>query len=265
MILCQLWTQTLAPASVRRPSAASTSAPYMRADDAELPMRVAPTVDGRGHGAFADAHASTNQFICAYRGELLTLEEQAERYAVDDPEYLFHLGADLYLDANASTHASRYFNHDEHGTLNFTVSYDEQRVEFFAARAIAPGEELTFDYGVGFWMASRSVPLAGTDSRSFELRAETADEKPRGPPPPVPMTVSQLDALDAAPASERRLAMLRCLDYLGAERGDAGELLVPTSLGGTAEVVVDASGESLAQLDSACRSLLELLEARSSI
>ena len=167
--------------------------------------------------------------------------------------------------ANASTHASRYFNHDEHGTLNFTVSYDEQRVEFFAARAIAPGEELTFDYGVGFWMASRSVPLAGTDSRSFELRAETADEKPRGPPPPVPMTVSQLDALDAAPVSERRLAMLRCLDYLGAERGDAGELLVPTSLGGTAEVVVDASGESLAQLHTACRSLLALLEARSAI
>ena len=59
-------------------------------------------------------------------------------------DYLFGVG-ELQIDAQNSTHFSRYFNHAEYGTLTAAVDSERRRVDFFAARDITAGEELTFD------------------------------------------------------------------------------------------------------------------------
>ena len=48
------------------------------------------------------------------------------------------------------------------------VSVEERRADFFVAAPIERGDELTFNYGEGFWLAARQRPSEGTDSRSFD-------------------------------------------------------------------------------------------------
>ena len=117
-------------------------------------------------------------FVCSYEGEELKQSQLDTR----DQTYLFELrppreGYDgLYVDGMRSSHVSRYINHDEQGCLLPVVgigacgyvakpvvrwrgpvlkrsrahhidSDDEPRIQFYAARNIALGEELSFDYG----------------------------------------------------------------------------------------------------------------------
>ena len=61
---------------------------------------------------------------------------------------------------------------------------EERRVDFFAAAPIAPGAELCFDYGVGYWLGSAATP-ADPATLNAELRildatvslAASADDK----------------------------------------------------------------------------------------
>lgn len=102
----------------------------------------------KGKGAFAAERVAAGRWVTHYVGEPVTLLETAQRYTDADPEYLFQLTPDLYLDAMDSIHFSRFFNHAQNGTLNFTVDAAARVVSFFAARDIDVGEELTFDYGM---------------------------------------------------------------------------------------------------------------------
>ena len=61
---------------------------------------------------------------------------------------------------------SRCFNHNEHG--NLAVSLQEGRLAFHAAEPVAEGDELTFDYGLDYWV-NRADPMPGTDSRRLQL------------------------------------------------------------------------------------------------
>ena len=67
-----------------------------------------------------------------------------ERYEDGMGQYLFRVGED-YLDGMESKHMSRYFNHAQHGNLNFTVDVENSRVDFYAMNNIEKGDELTFD------------------------------------------------------------------------------------------------------------------------
>ena len=105
---------------------------------------------------------------------------------------------------------------------------DELRVDFYAARDIAADEELTFDYGVRYWLW-RDAPSADSDSRNFsepKYRDLRPVEKTLLHPPPVgtvlpltPLTAEELQAALALPEIDgphgHRAALLRCLDYLG--------------------------------------------------
>ena len=132
----------------------------------EAAVEILPA-EGKGMGAFASAPIAAGTFVCTYVGELVTLLQTQQRYTDSDPEYLFQLTPDLYLDAMDSTHFSRFFNHAEFGNLNFTVSPADRRVDFYADRAISAGEELTFDYGPSYWALMSDNPKEGTDSRDF--------------------------------------------------------------------------------------------------
>lgn len=89
--------------------------------ETELAVRVA-SAGAKGMGAFAAEAAQPGRWIGSYQGPLISLDEQRDLYSETDPEYLFQITPDLYIDGNLSTHFTRFFNHDQKGNLNFTVS-----------------------------------------------------------------------------------------------------------------------------------------------
>ena len=120
----------------------------------ECPIAVR-AVRGKGLGAFAVAAVPAGARVCSYHGEVLTQRRVAERYgagAAAQADYLFELRAPsaeaegLYVDAARSQHPSRFINHAEDGNLvPSPVGRPHERIDFYAARPIQPGEELCFD------------------------------------------------------------------------------------------------------------------------
>ena len=124
----------------------------------ELPSELAVTVGpagDMGQGAFAAESAPAGRWVCEYVGELVTLLETVQRYTDVDPQYLFQITPELYLDAMDSTHFSRFFNHAQHGNLNFTVDPSRRRIDFYLSRDVETGEELRFDCAA---CKARSLP-----------------------------------------------------------------------------------------------------------
>ena len=107
---------------------------------AELAVDVKPAGDV-GFGAFAAEAAPAGTYVGQYVGEPVTLLQTTQRYTESDPAYLFQITPDLYLDAQDSDHFSRFFNHAELGTLNFTIDTSNRRVSFFLSRDVAVGDE----------------------------------------------------------------------------------------------------------------------------
>ena len=232
---------------------------------AELPIVVREAGDGKGMGAFASAPIADGALVCCYEGELLTLDQTLDRYSSTDPSYLFSLGdgSDLYIDGASSSHPSRYINHHQNGTLAATVSTEERTVIFHAARDIAAGEELTFDYGEGFWVGSNGVPAQGTDDRTFEPLSPTDGRwrPPPGPPPLFAKSAADLDAVDRLDdRAEARLALVRTLEFFGAARLSSGDLAVPSTLSSAEAPRTVLSPTDAPKLREACGKLVAEIE-----
>ena len=74
----------------------------------ELAVSIAES-PGKGRGAFAAEAVPPNTWVCQYVGAPVTLLDTCRRYVDTEPEYLFQVTPDLYLDAQDSTHFSRFF------------------------------------------------------------------------------------------------------------------------------------------------------------
>ena len=93
---------------------------------------------------------AAGEYVGPYVGTLTTDDETIARYCAENIlsaslkcDYLFHVNDTYSIDAQNSTHFSRYFNHAEHGNLVSSTDEDELRVDFYAARDIAADEELS--------------------------------------------------------------------------------------------------------------------------
>ena len=139
---------------------------------------------GKGIGAYAAQRIEVGSWVCRYVGKLVEWDEYVRLSQTDASllDYMFKIvdpvtddgeGA-VFLDARESRHFSRYFNHAKEGNLEFEVYPEERRVEFFATRDIAAGEELTFDYGESYW-TGEGLPVVGSDSRVRWTRGELDD------------------------------------------------------------------------------------------
>ena len=140
----------------------STGQTETRQTEAALERPIAVrAVPGKGFGAFAVAAVPAGARVCSYHGEALTQRRVAQRYgagAASQADYLFELrppsaeAEGLYVDAAESQHPSRFINHAEDGNLlPSPVGRPHERIDFYAARPIQPGEELCFD-------CARSLP-----------------------------------------------------------------------------------------------------------
>ena len=211
----------------------------------------------RGDGAYAAEAVAAGTWVGQYIGEPVSLLQTVQRYTDSEPEYLFQITPELYLDAMDSTHFSRYFNHAEHGNLNFTVNKTTNRVDFYTARPIEAGEELTFDYGMAYWAGSGVVPF--NDSRDYSKSSVQEKHAPKGPRPVTPTSLSELDELLAkADDEEMRGGMLRALEYFGATRLDTHAMRIPRGLGPEAPTEdIDLRTVPTATLEQAARACIE--------
>jgi len=103
-----------------------------------------------GKGVFALAPIARGETVIEYVGEIITWREALRRHPHDpqDPDhtFYFHIDDKRVIDANVGGNAARWINH----ACQPNCEADEQdgRIFIKARRALKPGEELFYDYGL---------------------------------------------------------------------------------------------------------------------
>ena len=110
-----------------------------------------------GNGVFATAPIKKSTRLIQYQGALLT-HKQVDRVYADDVEtghtFLFTLNEHFVIDANVDGNDARWINHSCEPNCEAVVEEDDDgnptqdKIFIEATRAIKPGEELTYNYGI---------------------------------------------------------------------------------------------------------------------
>lgn len=98
-----------------------------------------------GYGVFAAEAIPPRLKIGEIRGESISVAEARRRAAGAARIMIVELSARRAIDASRSTDPMRFTNHSCAPNARLTIR--DGRIEFYALRAIAVGEELTVDYG----------------------------------------------------------------------------------------------------------------------
>ena len=98
-----------------------------------------------GQGVFAAEAIPARRKIGEIRGQAISVDEARIRATRSERIMIVELSARRAIDFSGSADPMRYTNHS--CAPNARLSIANGRVEFYALRAIAPGEELTVDYG----------------------------------------------------------------------------------------------------------------------
>lgn len=117
----------------------ATRPPYQHYDVA---VRRSP-IDG--FGVFAVDAVPARRKIGEIRGESISVAEARRRAAGLARIMIVEVSARRAIDASRSTDPMRFTNHACQPNARLTVR--DGRIEFYAVRAIEPGEEITVDYG----------------------------------------------------------------------------------------------------------------------
>lgn len=125
--------------------------------------RAARTAVGRsdihGWGLFALEHINKGDFVIEYAGEIITQDEADRRGHIYDKQhmnFLFATNEDLVIDSTRQGSRSKFANDPkgQRSTPNcearVTSINCDHRVGFFATEDLAPGTEITFEYGDAF-------------------------------------------------------------------------------------------------------------------
>jgi SET domain-containing protein len=116
----------------------------LRAQGLRCRVAVGPSpIDGQG--AFAAEPLAAGRKIGEIRGVRIPAREAQRRAAADARLYLIALDERTCLDASASADVLRHTNHACAPNAHYRL--EQGRVAVYALRAIAPGEEITLDYG----------------------------------------------------------------------------------------------------------------------
>jgi uncharacterized protein len=98
-----------------------------------------------GQGAFAAEPIPPRLKIGEIRGESISVAEARIRATRHERIMIVELSPKKAIDFSRSADPMRYTNHSCQPNARLVIR--NGRVEFYAARAIAPGEEITVDYG----------------------------------------------------------------------------------------------------------------------
>jgi len=98
-----------------------------------------------GFGAFAAEDIPAHRKIGEIRGETISVAEARRRAAGRQRIMIVEISPKKAIDASQSQDPMRFTNHC--CSPNARLSIRDGRVEFYALRAITPGEEITVNYG----------------------------------------------------------------------------------------------------------------------
>ena len=97
-----------------------------------------------GLGLFATKVIKRAAYIATYRGPRVAAKEAYQRERRGS-KYLFELNSRWMIDGSPRYNVARYINHS--CRPNAEAVLRKGKMVFVAARKIAPGEEITLDYG----------------------------------------------------------------------------------------------------------------------
>ena len=119
----------------------------------KTPIYVVRNSPIHGRGVFAATEIPKGSRIIEYRGERTSWKIASERpdSDPDDPShtFIFELDDGRVIDAAVRGNAARWINHSCAPNCK-SVEDDDSRVYIEAKRAIAEGEELTYDYRLSY-------------------------------------------------------------------------------------------------------------------
>jgi SET domain-containing protein len=98
-----------------------------------------------GYGVFAEEPIPPRLKIGEIRGESISVAEARRRAEGQERIMIVEVSTRKAIDASKSRDPMRFTNHS--CQPNARLSIRAGRIEFYALRAIVPGEELTVDYG----------------------------------------------------------------------------------------------------------------------
>lgn len=134
----------LTPAPDEAPPAPPERPRGVPADPQKFKLTVGPSaIDGQG--VFAAEPIPARRKIGEVRGEPVSLQEAQARSRGQARIMMIAVSARRAIDASRSTDALRFINHS--CRPNAALKLNQGRVEFYAMRDIAAGEELTARYG----------------------------------------------------------------------------------------------------------------------
>ncbi len=114
------------------------------ANPQKFAVSVAPSrIDGTG--AFAAEAIPAKRKIGEIRGETISVHEAWERAKKLERIMIVEVNERRAVDASRSADPLRFTNHS--CSPNAVLRIRQGRIEIYAMRAIAPGEEITCDYG----------------------------------------------------------------------------------------------------------------------
>jgi SET domain-containing protein len=100
-----------------------------------------------GLGLFATRPIKKRVRLAEYKGPLLDVKA-AERAEARGNRYLFEVNGRWTIDGKSRRNVARYFNHS--CNPNADTSIQGKRVFIYTLRAIKPGEEITYNYGIDY-------------------------------------------------------------------------------------------------------------------
>jgi hypothetical protein len=126
------------------PSPQTPRARGVPADPQKFAVRVGPSaIDGQG--VFAAEPIPARRKIGEVRGEAISVQQAQARTRGQARIMMIAVSEHRAIDASRSADALRFINHS--CRPNASLRLNQGRVEFYAMRDIAPGEELTVRYG----------------------------------------------------------------------------------------------------------------------
>jgi SET domain-containing protein len=97
-----------------------------------------------GLGAFATVAIRGGDTVIEYIGERISKQESLKR-CIDGNNYIFQIDDEFDIDGSIEANLARFINHS--CAPNAEAQLDGEHVWIIALRDIAPGEEISFNYG----------------------------------------------------------------------------------------------------------------------
>jgi uncharacterized protein len=98
-----------------------------------------------GLGLFAVLPIAKKEYIVTYSGKWITTKEAQRRERIGNPKYLFEVNSRWTIDGSTRRNLGRYANHS--CKPNAEPVLRKGKMVLVALRPIAPGDEITYDYG----------------------------------------------------------------------------------------------------------------------